>query len=81
MFDPVTAFFATVLVAMGAMSFYGGIQLGVNINFDEDACNNIRIAFQERIVGQKVATQQVNIILGTFSSIDVYRRVMRSRSY
>ena len=51
--------FGIVAVAVGAASLLGSLSVGVHTGFARDACENVRAAFAERIVGQAFATVQV----------------------
>ena len=51
--------FGVVAVAVGAASLLGSLSVGVHTGFARDACENVRAAFAERIVGQAFATVQV----------------------
>ncbi len=56
--------FGVVAVAVGAASLLGSLSVGVHTGFARDACENVRAAFAERIVGQAFATVQVRADCG-----------------
>ena len=67
--------FSTLAVAVGALSLLGGLTThsGVRIGFSEDACENVREALEQRIVGQTLATRQVRVDI-CFSYEEFYNR-------
>ena len=54
------AAFAVLAVAVGAVSLVGGLlNAGMRTGFSTDACESVRLAFAQRIVGQEFATRQI----------------------